>query len=395
MAELHEYQSSSEEHLVAPQQTGVRAWRQRAQGAGAATLVLLLVGTALHGSSYQTTVAVEETESLAEINAHQANWQVVAPERDHCTAAKKDCSESKCCKITGQRCISSGGAKPTCALTCTKGKSCTVLSETMTFDTHHRTSLFCYSVYTENTGSTKKSEELDLLKYVAGMNASIFACDSTAVYGDVAVDAPPLTVMKVDDVENEFHFAKRKHMGTWINTGMYKQVWKAIAKAGTYAKYDWTVKADADAVFLPKKLIARIELAPIPPSGGFMVNCEKVKYGFFGNLEVTDKTAFSILAANIDSCSTDTVSNWKVGIDHGKYGPMGEDLFAEICMRKNGVTAMEMFDITKDGCCEAKRPGNEKKNKKWKPDCATTDTPAMHPFKKLKDYKACLAAVPP
>ena len=52
------------------------------------------------------------------------------------------------------------------------------------------------------------------------------------------------------------------------------------------------------------------------------INCEKVKYGFFGNLEVLDKTAFSILAANIDSCSSDTVSNWKVEIETVKlpYG---------------------------------------------------------------------------
>ena len=58
----------------------------------------------------------------------------------------------------------------------------------------------------------------------------------------------------------------------------------------------------------------------------------------------------------------------KVGIDKGKYDPMEEDLFAEMCTRKNGVTAMEAFDITKDGAREAKRATDEKKNKKWKPD---------------------------
>ena len=46
-----------------------------------------------------------------------------------------------------------------------------------------------------------------------------------------------------------------------------------------------------------------------------------------------------------------------MGVEDGKYGPMGEDLFAETCMRKNGVTGIEVFDISKDGCCEAKRPG--------------------------------------
>ena len=89
------------------------------------------------------------------------------------------------------------------------------MSETMTFDTHDRTSLFCFSVW---------------------------------------------TTIKVEDVEGDFHFAKRKNMGTWINTGMYKQIWKASAQKGDYAAYDLTVKADADAVFFPKKLVECVYL---------------------------------------------------------------------------------------------------------------------------------------
>jgi len=197
---------------------------------------------------------------------------------------------------------------------------------------------------------------------------------------------------KVEDVEKEFHFAKRKIMGTWINTGLHKQVWKAMAASGEYAGYDWTVKVDPDAVFYPEKLVQRIHLMPVPPTGAFLGNCEGVKYGFFGNLEVFSKTAFSILLANIDTCSHTTVKDWKIGIDKGKYGPMGEDLFAELCLRKNGVTELEAFDITKDGMCEAKRPGNEKKNRKWKPDCKTTNTPGIHPFKHPDEYEACMEA---
>ena len=32
----------------------------------------------------------------------------------------------------------------------------------------------------------------------------------------------------------------------------------------------------------------------------------------------------------------DTAKDWKKGIEKGEYGPIGEDLFAEMCMRKNG-----------------------------------------------------------
>ena len=41
-----------------------------------------------------------------------------------------------------------------------------------------------------------------------------------------------------------------------------------------------TFTDDADAVLKPEKLISRIHLMPIPQKGGFLVNCEKVKYGF-------------------------------------------------------------------------------------------------------------------
>merc|ERR1711953_934134 len=344
-----------------------------------------------HAASTQTVADVEETEGLAEVKTGTPEWQITTKERDHCASIKKDCMASKCCGITGYHCLLEKG-KGKCSKNCPKTGPCTILSETMTFDVKPHKSMFCFSVYTKHTGSTKPSTELDLLKLAYKKKISLFACEAQAVYGDVEEDLGGFPVVAVEDTEKDWHFAKRKHMGTWINTGLYKSVWKAIGKAGVYASYDWTVKVDADCVFFPKPLVERIRLMPVPPTGAFLQNCEGVKYGFFGNLEVMSKVAFSILLANIDTCDKKTVANWKVGIDHGKYGPMGEDLFAEMCMRKNGVAMLDAFDITQDGMCAAKRPGNLKKSKKWKPDCAATETPAMHPFKKPAEYAACVEA---
>ena len=64
------------------QQSSVMAWRRRAQGAAAATVLLILVGAALHGATYQSSTSVEDTETLNEIAAHQANWQANANETD-------------------------------------------------------------------------------------------------------------------------------------------------------------------------------------------------------------------------------------------------------------------------------------------------------------------------
>merc|ERR1712086_2907 len=115
--------------------------------------------------------------------------------------------------------------------------------------------------------------------------------------------------------------------------------------------------------------------------------------------EVFSRQAFSTLIDNIDSCKS--TLNWKVGIKDGKYGPMGEDLFAQTCLDSVGVRRKEAFDITTDGACPADRPKEERKNKKWKPNCAWAATPAMHPFKKtgveavLPGHHFCLRGIGP
>jgi len=249
-------------------------------------------------------------------------------------------------------------------------------------------SLFCFSVYTQDTGSPKQSYELELLTQQLERKVSIFACDAYDVYSDAEVSlGGGVMTKKVTDVKGDWHFAKRKETGSWVNTGMFIQVWKAIGEANVYQNYDWVVKVDADAVFVPERLQERIQWMPRTTGGTMLQNCQYVDYGFFGNLEVLSGKAFEVLLGNLDSCYTDV--DWKVGVKDGKYGPMGEDLFAEICMAANGVDKVEAFDVSIDGACPAKRPEDEKKNKKWKSDC-NVKVPAMHPFKKPAAYFECL-----
>ena len=76
-----------------------------------------------------------------------------------------------------------------CSLSAEKNAPCTVLTNKMTFDVHDRKTLFCFSVYTANTGSSKPSYELELLKMVKEKKASIFACDKAEVCGDVEMSS--------------------------------------------------------------------------------------------------------------------------------------------------------------------------------------------------------------
>merc|ERR1711992_273785 len=73
----------------------------------------------------------------------------------------------------------------------------------------------------------------------------------------------------------------------------------------------------------------------------------------------------------------------------GKFGPMGEDLFAQKCMDMLGVGRQEYFALTTDGACEADRPVGQEKNTKYVPECDGVSTPSIHPFKKPDAWIQC------
>jgi len=342
-----------------------------------------------------------EKYAIAQVTKSQPSWQITSTERDLCSSAKENCFGTQCCKVAGHKCYSTKEKVGKCMEYCTIGKDstdCTQLQTSQTIEIesqdaqqHPADTMFCFSVYTNNTGTSKKSHELELLTQQRARTVSIFACDASAVYSDVGVSlGGGANTIKVDDKEGDFHFAHRKKkdgQGPWVNTGLFKQVWKAVGESSTYKKYDWTVKVDPDAVFLPARLKPRVRWLIRPKNGLLLANCRHVDYGFFGNLEVYSSMAFSILVANIDKCSE--MLPWKVGIKDGKYGPMGEDLFAEICLAKNGVSKADAFDITIDGACPGDRPYDQITNKHWQYGCDKTSAAAMHPFKKPAEWFAC------
>merc|ERR1712061_675320 len=110
---------------------------------------------------------------------------------------------------------------------------------------------------------------------------------------------------------------------------------------------------DADAVFFPNKLINVLDSATVPTEGVYMENCKYVDYGYFGNMEIFSKQAFETLVQNLEQCYN--TLPWKTGIKGGKYGPMGEDLFAQKCMDKMGVAKQENFALSTDGACPGDR----------------------------------------
>jgi len=107
---------------------------------------------------------------------------------------------------------------------------------------------------------------------------------------------------KLVDTCGGWKFAKRKLTGQCVNTGIIYKAWPAIREAGVYSSFDWTIMADAGAVFFVDQLIPSIQLMPVPPSGAFLWNCPKMDFGFCCSLGARNLDVCQVLG---DSCTFD------------------------------------------------------------------------------------------
>jgi len=339
----------------------------------------------------------------------QLDQMVVQGPRDTCSPPwtsksraenkTENCVNTKCCATTGYNCFQKSPGIAGCLKGCdpkNPGWDCTMPKEVLNLvDVKEvpNTRFYCFTVWTKDRGNPQKhpgaEEELALLKDQFQKGVGVFSCPGTDVFSDTDVSiGQGFDAIKVDDPLNEFHLVKRKKTKTWVNTGMFKQVWKKIGEKGTWSEFDWVIKMDADTVFVPWRLQKMLATQPVSWTGVYIENCAEVQYGFFGSLEVISHEAFATLLKQLDSCS----SNIKWASMHATtWGPIGEDLFAQKCMDKHGVSKLQNFDLTTDGVCPSvkKKWGHEKDTKAFKPECDKVSTPVMHPFKTSEAWFAC------
>jgi len=370
-------------------------WGKAALAVGAAC-ALLLVGFAT-GSHFWSSQAF--SKEVAPLGLNQI---AVIPPREECAKIGTNCLAQKCCKATGYDCYEVRAGYAQCMKSCTPGQDGTCLHQARAMVpskrspvTYAANTLFCFAFYTADTGSMKQSFELDLLRTQLSLGASLFGCEEYRVYSDVETWLSPkgINTIKVNDAEGNFHFAKRKKTGSWINSNMFIATWKMIKDEGAWNKWDWTVKVDADAVFLPIRLRQYLGQVEVTDNGVYLETCKYVNFGFFGSLAVVSHDAARTYMANLDDCKS-SLNYMGREKDTGNQ-PWGEDLFQQRCMDLHKVDKIAAYNLNTDASCAAWRPEGEKKNRNWLPDCSVTSTPGIHHFKKPKDYFDCLKATQP
>jgi len=354
------------------------------------TSLLLSAAAAMYAKGAFSRAEVHSPERMV-IQKYEET--VVVPPREQCSKPTQNCMSTKCCKTTGYKCFQKDAGYASCKAECNPAKDgwCTELVNLKPMHTVGQR-LFCFSFYTENTGAPDLPSELDLFQAQIKLGVSLFGCPKWAIFSDVTAElSPGVSTIKVDDVDGDFHLFKRKKMKTWVNAMMFYQAWLNIRANKLTAGSDWVVKVDADAVFLPLRLVHTVASFKVPAGGCYIENCAKVMYGFFGNLEVVSSDGFASFLSNLETCKADL--DWKGEDPDWKYGPWGEDLFMQKCMDKIGVAKVSNFTLSYDGVCKADRPKDiqKVKNLKWHPFCNDANSVSYHPFKKPAGYFQCLA----
>jgi len=207
------------------------------------------------------------------------------------------------------------------------------------------TSFFCFMAI------LPKSNEEALMAVAKKNNAGIFACNASAVFhswksGSGAWDTGAATL---------------------INTAVFLKVMDWVKADGRYLQYDWSIKVDADCVFVPSRLRQHIwGLRPPPDTAMYLKNNGQGKMGnggFLGAIEVFSKKAMEMYFDNADDCAKYLGTN------------SGEDGFFKGCMDAIGAGFMldaQMFEPNFD-------PSK----------CTIASHAAFHPIKYASHWQRC------
>ncbi|CAK0806229.1 unnamed protein product, partial [Prorocentrum cordatum] len=212
--------------------------------------------------------------------------------------------------------------------------------------------LFCWMLFKAH------SYESGLVQLQLTNGYNIFACDAYALFTDFPTrlsDGTETTALGAIE-------SPPSAWGSVLNTEPFVKAWNVIVEDGSFRDYDWTVKADADAVFFPERL--RLSLANVPKRKPYWVQNSIGNTPLLGPLEVFSREAIELYAEKGKSCNRPDV-----------VLATGEDGFISMCMQEIGAEAwMDLSQLLSTTIV---------------PECGATWHVVYHPFKDVGSYMAC------
>jgi len=304
--------------------------------------------------------------------------KVVVP----CSKTGEDCTNSECCSDSGMQCYLKGPGWSSCRFACVPGVdpadadgkpwACDELGPRKAPEPFDTPSLFCFSVM------QSKGYEVELVRRQLHNYLSIFTCDEYAVIstkaimlgkdksGEVSTWANPTAATPMGQYGND-----GATTDSFLNTQTFIFAWGTLLKSGRIFEYDFTVKADPDAVLIPNRL--RKHVAAHTGESVYFTNCDKFHDDplspakadrIFGALETFSKAAMQAYNTNEAKCKDMGWHSW------------GEDTYIQACMDMIGVGKVLDANAVGDDRCTAAA-------------CTSEWQAAFHPFKDPASYLAC------
>lgn len=210
--------------------------------------------------------------------------------------------------------------------------------------------------------------ERGLMEHLLREKQSIFKCDSYRVFseGDIEVGQGYMA--------HDIGSTKVKWGGPYnnaLNSDVFVRAWKKVFAESVYSKRDWTVKVDPDTVFLPDRLIPRLQKSD-PSSIVYLNDCDQ---GLHGPIEIVSNGGMDAFRDGMDEC---------VDALRHEFTESGEDVFLRHCfgmLKINRVDKFKYFKLLSETVCMWNDPVNK--------GCIT-DHVAFHPFKTEDSYFKCL-----
>jgi len=212
-------------------------------------------------------------------------------------------------------------------------------------------------------------DELALMKTLLSKPVGIFTCDQYSVFtdGDVTLSpGPPVRIGTTDVGSVHCNYGGRWHLA--LNSEVFIKVWKKIFDEQKFAKHDWTVKVDPDAVLIPERLKMQVADADGKASV-YLNNCDQ---GLHGPIEVISQGGMKEFHAGIEHC--------KDKLEH-EFWEWGEDVFLRHCLGLLKVNRVDNFKLLSEDRCMYENPPR---------DGCYSGKVAFHPFKTSDVYLKCL-----
>lgn len=225
-------------------------------------------------------------------------------------------------------------------------------------------SIFCFMlVYSSGY-------EVVLAQHQYNTSTGIWTCDDQIVYSDWPIQlSASYNSTTLGDLTCDLGVG-----GSWANAWVFVKVWQAVFDDGRWLNHDWVMKVDADTVFHVDRLRQHINASqPEPFEVSYFKTHDDRGYELVGAIEVLSRGATERLSESAVTLCDDLVFD----------GPAAEDNWLNKCLQRLGVT-MENDSI---GTMLRNGPHANADGA-----CYDEKTVALHPYKDVGNYSACLNA---